>query len=109
MAMLMASSSESFSARGSLASRSVSALGVSVLRGAGACCAKRVVAVSNAIRIVINRRTAVMQVLPDTPLVRKDEVMVSNYRADMAGAVLEQSHLRLFPEKLGPNPPAAQL
>src|SRR5215210_4807218 len=69
-------SSESCSALGLDASWSVSAVTVSVAaRGAVVSCASSTVAASVTSKVVINRRTAVMQVLPNTGLLRKDEAL----------------------------------
>src|SRR5829696_1612589 len=82
IAVLMASSSVRRSARGSVTSWSVAALTVAVAAWSGlvvtvfVVCAEAIVA--NAQTMISRRRTAVMQVLLDTALVRKAEVRVSS-------------------------------
>src|SRR5256885_81183 len=78
----MASSRERRRARGLATSLSVSAVTGAVVRCSGVCaaggvvgvvmvCADRPAAVISSVKIVVNRRTAVMQILLDTPLLRK--------------------------------------
>ena len=86
MEVWIASSSERRSARGLATSLSVSAVTGAVVRCSGVCaaggvvgvvCADRPAAVISSVQIVVNRRTAVMQVLLDTPLLRKQTLDVS--------------------------------
>src|SRR5215212_3447600 len=86
-AVLMASWRERRSACGFATSLSVSAATGAVVRCTRVCaaggvvvvvvCADRPAAVISRVKIVVNRPTAVMQVLLDTPLLRKDRVDVS--------------------------------
>src|SRR5688572_23561500 len=95
MAVFSASSSVSFRARGLLTSRSVSALTGAVAAWSGlvvtvVVCADAIAA-ANAQTMISSRRTAVMQVLLDTPLLREIEVRVSSAnqaQADVARRIL---------------------